>query len=33
VSAPPETPGLRRGAAVVVGWSPEAAAIFPAEGA
>jgi putative spermidine/putrescine transport system ATP-binding protein/spermidine/putrescine transport system ATP-binding protein len=32
VSAPPETPGLERGAAVEIGWAPEAAAIFPAEG-
>jgi ABC-type Fe3+/spermidine/putrescine transport system ATPase subunit len=31
VSAPPETPGLARGAAVEIGWPPEAAAIFPAE--
>jgi ABC-type Fe3+/spermidine/putrescine transport system ATPase subunit len=33
VSAPPETPGLARGAAVGVGWSAEAPAIFPAIGA
>jgi putative spermidine/putrescine transport system ATP-binding protein/spermidine/putrescine transport system ATP-binding protein len=33
VSAPPETAGLVRGAAVEVGWAPEAAAIFPAEDA
>ncbi len=31
VSAPPETPGLARGAAVTIGWNPEAAAVFPAE--
>ena len=30
VSAPPETQGLVRGAAVEIGWAPEAAAIFPA---
>jgi len=30
VSAPPETAGLTRGATVTIGWSPEAAAIFPA---
>jgi putative spermidine/putrescine transport system ATP-binding protein len=30
VSAPPETPGLTRGAAVGIGWAAEAAAIFPA---
>ena len=28
VSAPPETPGLVRGAAVWIGWAPEAAAAF-----
>jgi ABC-type Fe3+/spermidine/putrescine transport system ATPase subunit len=33
VSAPPETPGLSRGAAVGVGWSAEAPAIFLADGA
>ena len=31
VSAPPETPGLVRGAAVEIGWPPEAAAIFRAD--
>jgi putative spermidine/putrescine transport system ATP-binding protein len=31
VSAPPETPGLTRGAAVMVGWPAEATAVFPAE--
>jgi ABC-type Fe3+/spermidine/putrescine transport system ATPase subunit len=33
VSAPPETPGLVRGAAVAIGWSAEAATAFPAAGA
>ena len=33
VSAPPDTPGLVRGAAVGIGWSAEAAAAFPAAGA
>jgi len=33
VSAPPETQGMVRGALVEVGWSPEAAAIFPADDA
>ena len=33
VSAPPDTPGLRRGARVAVGWAAEASAIFKADGA
>jgi ABC-type Fe3+/spermidine/putrescine transport system ATPase subunit len=33
VSAPPDTGGLTRGAAVMVGWPAEAPAIFPAAGA
>jgi ABC-type Fe3+/spermidine/putrescine transport system ATPase subunit len=32
VSVPPETPGLVRGAPVEIGWPPEAAAIFHADG-
>jgi hypothetical protein len=32
VSAPPETQGLARGAAVRVGWPAEASAIFKADG-
>jgi len=31
VSAPPETPGLERGAPVTIGWSIDAGACFPAE--
>ena len=31
VSAPPETPGLERGASVTIGWPIDAAACFPAE--
>jgi ABC-type Fe3+/spermidine/putrescine transport system ATPase subunit len=33
VSAPPDTPGLARGAAVGIGWGADAAAVFPAAGA
>ena len=33
VSAPPETPGLARGAAVDLGWSAEAPAVFAADDA
>ena len=32
VSAPPDTPGLRRGARVAIGWAAEASAIFKADG-